>query len=218
LLETAELMDYHKKGLWKPYSHDELVFILKKVLLMTPRYCRLTRVIRDIPSTEIAAGDMKTNFRQIVEREMEKEGLESKDIRAREIRGEQIDSEKLTLKITRYDTSVSKEIFMEFVTKEDKIAGFMRLSLPSKENFIEELRESAIIREIHIYGQSIDIGQKKEGKAQHMGLGKRLIDEAVKITRRQKYKKLSVISSVGTREYYKNRGFSKDVLYQHKRI
>ena len=124
----------------------------------------------------------------------------------------------LFLKITKYKTKVSIEIFLEYITNEDKIAGFLRLSLPKKENFIEELKNSTIIREVHVYGQSLEIGSQKSGKPQHLGLGTSLIKKAEEISKSKGFNKISVISSIGTREYYKARGYTLSTLYQHKHI
>jgi elongator complex protein 3 len=222
LLETAELMSYHEKDLWKPYTEKQLLHVLMEVFKLTPKYCRLTRVIRDIPSQEIVAGNKKTNFRQLVEAELARQGIRSKDIRAREVRGDVVRPEELSLHIVEYDTSVSRELFLEYVTKEDKVAGFLRLSFPtgdsvprdgSVENGAGNAR--AMVREVHVYGQSLNIGKTEEGKAQHAGLGKSLIQKAVELSRESGFTRLNVISSVGTREYYRKNGFSDGDLYQH---
>jgi len=214
LLYTAELMNYYKKGLWKPYNEKELLKVLQFVLKTTPRYCRITRMIRDIPSTDIVIGNKKTNFRQIVESSIKHKVQE---IRSREIKNSNVKIEKLKIKVTSYKTSNSTEKFIEYITENDKIAGFLRLSLPKEKtkHFIRELTRSAIIREIHVYGQSLEIGDEKKGKAQHIGLGKNLIYIAIEISKKNKYEKLSVISSVGTREYYRKRGFIDGKLYQY---
>src|SRR5690606_5870589 len=93
LISSAELMQYHQKGLWQPYSYEQLLEVLSACILETPEYCRLTRVIRDIPSTDIVEGNKKTNFRQIAEHHLEEAGLKSKDIRAREIRNQEFTEE-----------------------------------------------------------------------------------------------------------------------------
>lgn len=210
LVETAELMDYYHKGLWHPYTDEELSKVLVEVFRNTPRYCRLTRVIRDIPSHEIVVGNKKTNFRQIVEEEVKKQGIHPVEIRAREIRGKKVNLENLHLSQYEYETTTSKEIFIEYVTNEAELAGFLRLSL------LKDSKHS-MIREIHVYGQSIQIGGKEEGKAQHIGLGKNLIELAKNISKENNYEEMYVISSIGTREYYRKRGFDtfdKDMLYQ----
>ena len=89
----------------------------------------------------------------------------------------------------------------------------MRLSLPDnvppgRDKEFPDLIDAAIIREVHVYGQSLAVGVEKTGSAQHIGLGTRLILDAVEKTRSAGYKHLAVISAIGTREYYRKRGFT----------
>lgn len=215
LIGSAELMQYYKEGLWKPYTYEELLDVLTFVFRNTTEYCRLTRVIRDIPSTDIVVGNKLTNFRQIAEQELEKAGQKSLDIRAREIRDREVTEDDIEMKIVSYTTSSSEEKFLQFVTKDNNsIVAFLRLSLPNENNFITELNESSMIREVHVYGNLVTVGEKSEGKSQHLGLGTRLIQEAKKISTIAGYKKMAVISAVGTREYYRSRGFTNGQLYQ----
>lgn len=216
LIETAELIDYYREGKWKPYSESELVELLSSCIANTPEYCRLTRIIREFSSDVIVDGNKKTNLRQVVEKKLKDENIELKDIRSREIKTQNINWEDLSLKITEYQTNTSTEIFLQYVTKQNKIAGFLRLSLPkSMKNLItNELDESAIIREIHVYGRVNNIGEQKDGHAQHLGLGTKLIEKAKEITKLHNLPKLTVISSVGTREYYRKKGFCDGGLYQ----
>ncbi len=221
LIESAELMKYYESGEWQPYSDQELSHVLTECMMATPQYCRLTRVIRDIPSTDIVVGNKKSNYREIVQKQLEKNGLHSQNIRDREIKQEQVSLSDLKLDELPYSTSVSDEVFLQFVTHEQKIAGFLRLSLPKIASFIEELQHSAIIREVHVYGQVSAIGESpeetkgKHEKAQHLGLGSRLIARAIEIAREKKFSKLHVISAIGTREYYRKRGFNDGELYQY---
>lgn len=223
LIGSAELMQYYKKGLWKPYSYEELLSVLEYCLLQTPQYCRLTRIIRDIPSTDIVVGNKHTNFRQIAEQSLAKAGLESVDIRAREIRGQQFNPEDLELESVVYGTSASSEVFLQFVlpaekstTKKQAIVAFLRLSLPNKPTFIPELEGAALIREVHVYGSLHNIGEAQSHKPQHLGLGKKLIAAAQKIAQKKQYKKIAVISAIGTRRYYEKQGFVQGPLYQSK--
>jgi elongator complex protein 3 len=222
LIGSAELMQYYKKGLWKPYEYEELLEVLSFCLLNTPEYCRLTRVIRDIPSTDIVEGNKFTNFRQIAQQKLEKAGKHSVDIRAREIRGQKFDPEKLEIKPIIYKTPIGSEVFLQYVTPENKIVAFLRLSLPKTKSFIEELHDSALIREVHVYGKLLDVGEtsgkNSSKKAQHLGLGRQLIELAKKISSDKGYKKLAVISAVGTREYYRKLGFVDGDLYQFVNI
>jgi len=226
LIESAELMEYFRKGLWKPYSHDELMDIVTYSLLKTPIYCRLTRVFRDIPSPDIVAGNKKTNFRQLANDQIKKMGKEVQDIRAREIRNAKFNAEEITMEKFCYETTVSQEVFIQFVVpavikdtkrkinKVDKLLGFLRLSLPKEKSFIKELNESAIIREVHIYGLALQLGSQNKERAQHLGLGTRLIETARKISKEKGFEKLAVISSIGTKEYYRKLGFKDGKYYQ----
>jgi elongator complex protein 3 len=155
-----------------------------------------------------------TNFRQIVEQKLAAQGHTSVDIRAREIRQQQVTLDDLHLDEIWYETSCSREVFLQYITEDRVIAGFLRLSLPTTAPITPELENAAIIREIHVYGQSLEIGEATPGMAQHLGLGTRLTEHAVTIAREQGYDQLAVISAIGTREYYRKRGFKDTHLYQ----
>jgi elongator complex protein 3 len=220
LIETAELMEYYEKGLWKPYTREELLDVMSFAIANTPRYVRLTRVIRDIPSTDIVTGNKETNFREVVENYLKANEIKIQDIRAREIKSKAYDSAKLMLRETVYMAKNSygstRELFLEFITPDDKICGFLRLSLPeNRNNFIPELVDSAIIREVHVYGTAQIFGDKSKSSAQHIGLGTRLINRAKEIAKEAGFHTLSVISAIGTRGYYEKLDFKLGELYQH---
>jgi elongator complex protein 3 len=211
-------MQVYEAGLWQPYTNEELLSVLMACFQHTPEYCRLTRVIRDIPGTDIVAGDMMTNFRQVVEQELKRRGLRSPNIRAREVQGRTISPEALHLDELRYDTGIGDEVFLQYITDDRRIAGFLRLSLPTVPPIMDELTGAAMIREVHVYGQALGLGEESPGKAQHSGLGKQLIERAAEIAVERGYGRLAVISSVGTREYYRKRGFVDGQLYQFRRL
>ncbi len=216
LIESAELMQPYRAGKWRPYSHEELLELLVACFERSPEYCRLTRVIRDIPGTDIVDGNKVTNFRQLVERELTRRGKRSRDIRAREIGRRPVQAGDLHLDCQRYSSSIGEEIFLQFITAERDIAGFLRLSLPdaAEKPLLDELRDCAMVREVHVYGLALGIGAADAGRAQHAGLGRRLIDAAAELAAAHGYKRLAVISAVGTREYYRRRGFTDGELYQ----
>ena len=218
LIESAELMTYWRDGRWRPYDHDELLEVLLECLQQTPEYCRLTRVIRDIPGTDIIAGNRKTNFRELVEAELAQRGLPARDIRAREVRHRQVEPGELELRETRYATSVGEERFLQYVTSDDRLAAFLRLSLPAAQVEIPEISTSAMIREVHVYGRVVGIGERRAGRSQHLGLGTRLIDRAADLAATAGFTDLAVISAVGTRDYYRRLGFTDGDLYQHRRL
>jgi elongator complex protein 3 len=226
LISTAALMRYYKQGLWHPYSEEELLDLSVKMLTQVPEYCRVTRMIRDIPSQDIVVGNKKSNFRQIAMDQIQKSKLAIVEIRSREIRNEKFHSDEVKLRIKSYETSVSQEKFFQFVVpvekdgqKTERILAFLRLSLAKPlENpvaeLLPELKNAALIREIHVYGRALGIGQENDRQAQHFGFGKRLIAEAQRLAAKAGFKKLAVISAIGTREYYRQRGFEDAGLYQ----
>jgi elongator complex protein 3 len=218
LIESATLMSHYEAGRFRPYEEEELLELLVNAMTRTPPYCRLSRVIRDIPGEDILAGSKVTNFRAVAEEEMGRRGIRSRDIRAREIRSLGVSIDDVRLEILRYRTSSGWESFLSYVTEDDRLAGFLRLALPETPSFIDELGDAAVVREVHVYGSSMGIGAREPGKAQHTGLGARLLNEAALEARSNGFTRLSVISSVGTREYYRRQGFEDGDLYQHRSI
>lgn len=219
IIKDTLLEKYYREGNYKPYTREQLLELFVKILPTTPRYTRLTRIVRDIPSDEIIDGNKSTNFRQIAEKEILKKGKKIEDIRSREIKDEDIKWEDLELETIKYQTTVSTEYFISYKTKKtDKICSFLRLSLPKKESYIEEIKGSAMIREVHVYGSLVNIGKDSSGESQHLGLGKKMIEIAEDISRKNRYKSISVISAIGTKEYYKKRGFKDIELYMKKDI
>lgn len=219
LIESAELMQPYLRGEWRPYDDDELTDVLVTCMTSTPAYCRLTRVIRDIPSHDIVVGNKESNFRERAERAAAMAGRTLKDIRAREIRREAVDPETLRLDVIAYTTPVADERFLQVVTPEDRIVGYLRLSLPTEPaTRIPELEGAAIIREVHVYGTLTEIGAQRADRAQHLGVGRRLVARAGDLARERGFGQVAVISGVGTREYYRKLGFEDGDLYQHLRL
>lgn len=218
IIRNTILEKYFLDGKYSPYTHEQLLDLFVHILPTTPRYSRLTRIVRDIPSDEILAGNKSSNFRQIAEKEISKQGKRIQDIRSREIKNESITWDDIELETIKYDTSVSKEYFISYKTKDtDRICSFLRLSIPKKETYIDELKESSIIREVHVYGNVVNIGKEGLGDSQHLGLGKKMIEIAQDLSKKEGYKKISVISAIGTRQYYKDRGFIQNPLYMLKK-
>ena len=70
-----------------------------------------------------------------------------------------------------------------------------------------------MVRELRVYGPALELGDRRTGQPQHSGLGTRLLDEALRLSRRAGYRRLAVIAAVGTQPYYRARGFERDGLY-----
>ena len=230
LVSGTQLVQKYREGAWQPYDKDELVDVLVQDVLNTPPYVRISRMIRDISATDILVGNKHTNLRQMVEQELAAEDVARRvqEIRFREINQQQVHAAELTLQDFTYTTAVSDEHFLQWVTTNNKIAGFCRLSLPHWDKLTsgacdvsaDELLVQpgqAMIRELHVYGQALSLGS--EGmSAQHQGLGQKLLAKASSIAAEAGYTSLNVISSIGTRAYYRAQGFTDAGLYQQKAL
>ena len=165
-------------------------------------------------------GNRNTSLRQDVAVELKRRGTACACIRCREVRRGKVEVDTLRLNDLVYRTKSTEEHFLTFDTPDDKLAGFLRLSLPRDGNLLRlvDLEDAAIIREVHVYGQSIEVGADLPGAAQHAGLGSRLLVEAERITRASGFARLAVISAVGTRQYYAARGYEQGALYMVKPV
>ena len=230
LVSGTQLVQKYREGAWQPYAKDELVDVLVQDVLATPPYVRISRMIRDISATDILVGNKHTNLRQMVEQELAAKDVASRvqEIRFREINQQQVSAAELTLQDFVYTTAVSDEHFLQWVTADNKIAGFCRLSLPHWDKLTAGACDvtanellvqpgQAMIRELHVYGQALSLGS--EGmSAQHQGLGQKLLAKASSIAAEAGYTSLNVISSIGTRAYYRAQGFTDAGLYQQKAL
>jgi elongator complex protein 3 len=216
LLANAELYDYWLRGEFRPYTTAELVDLIAGIKPTIPRYCRVNRVIRDIPSNNVVEGNRRTSLRQDIHAELKRRGARCQCVRCREVRGRGVQADGLSLHETEYSADHAREFFISFDTPEDRLAAFLRLSLPTPaapSTGMQEIQGAAMIREVHVYGQSLAVGSGKVGAAQHTGLGSRLLRRAEEIAVAAGFRRMAVISAVGTRQYYLERGFSRGDLY-----
>jgi len=221
LLANAELYEYWKRGEFHPYTTQELVDLIADIKPSIPRYCRVNRVIRDIPGNNVIEGNTRTSLRQDIQSEMKKRGTVCQCVRCREVRGKVVEAETLRLDDLTYQAGSAEEYFISFVTPEDGLAGFIRLSLPAKDSALtgmSDLDGAALIREVHVYGQSLAVGAEQTGAAQHLGLGTRLLEEAENVARKNGFLRMAVISAIGTRHYYLDRGFERGEYYLVKNL
>ncbi|MFA4814564.1 MAG: tRNA uridine(34) 5-carboxymethylaminomethyl modification radical SAM/GNAT enzyme Elp3 [Candidatus Gracilibacteria bacterium] len=219
----SELESWWKNGKYKSYSDKIILNLLEEMQLRVPEYVRIERLYRDIPGESILAGSRVTNMRQILEDRAKKDP--KKDchcIRCREIKGEAYNKDSVKLKTIEYEAGGGKEFFLSFVNIEDKLCALLRLRFPSRESqkshFLPELRNAAIIRELHVYGAQVELGDTKKGASQHAGLGKRLLKEAESLAKLAGFPRLAVISGIGVRPYYKKQGYKLEGTYMTKKI
>ncbi len=230
VIKSADLYNWHKTGKYKPYPVEKLFEVLIQMKLATPRYCRISRLIRDIPANEISGGNIITNLREELKKEMNKRGLKCQCLRCREV-GHQntpalqhLSTLAPKLFVDKYETTGGTEYFLSFEdSKRQVVFAFLRLRLPDQKYLINlvdlgNLKNLAFIRELHTYGQLVSVGKNEKTASQHKGLGKKLMAEAEKITKKNHYTKLAVISGVGVRGYYRKLGYKKQKTYMIKKI
>jgi elongator complex protein 3 len=230
LLREAPLFRYWQDGKYQPYTTQQLIDLIADIKPSIPIYTRVNRVIRDIPANYIQAGSLRSSLRQDVKKELEQRGQHCRCIRCREIRGKTVDVDQLILDDFIYHPADAEEHFINYATADDRLAGYLRLSLPDRApgsraemraglaRELPELQDAGLIREVHIYGQSLEVGSEKAGAAQHSGLGTHLLEEAEHIAAAKGYRKLAVIAAIGTSLYYQKRGFKQEHLYMTKTI
>ncbi|MFA4872054.1 MAG: tRNA uridine(34) 5-carboxymethylaminomethyl modification radical SAM/GNAT enzyme Elp3 [Patescibacteria group bacterium] len=221
--KNSGLYELWRAKKYKPYSGKQLIDLLIKIKKITPPFVRIARLIRDIPEGSIMAGNKITNLRQLIQERAQKEGWYCKCLRCREA-GHQpiqlkIKNYELKIKTIKYKANNGTEYFLSYESRDGKILyAFLRLRLNNRpeNNFMEELRGAAIIRELHTYGQLALIGEK--GEIQHLGLGKKLLKTAEKICRENRLKKIAVISGIGVRKYYEKFGYRLEGSYMIKNL
>ncbi|MBD3299723.1 MAG: tRNA uridine(34) 5-carboxymethylaminomethyl modification radical SAM/GNAT enzyme Elp3 [Candidatus Moranbacteria bacterium] len=216
--ENSELYNLYLKKKYKPCTNKSLKKLLVKIKKIVPRYVRITRLIRDIPTNSIIAGPNIPNLRDLLKRE----NTPCSCIRCREIARNkpQNKKEKIILQRTDYIASKGREIFLEFVgQKTNYLHAFLRLRINDEKNPLKELRNCSIIREVHSYGLATPIGKRIKRSSQHKGYGKKLIREAEKITRKEfKINRIAVIAAEGTKNYYQKFQFKTRQFYMLKNL
>lgn len=229
IVKSAELYQWFLDGRHKPYGGASTMFkSLLQMKLATPRYCRISRLIRDIPATEIKGGNTVTNLREMLSAGLAEQGKRCVCLHCREVSRQKKylpKNAKPQLFVEEYETIGGREYFLSFEDK-NRIAvyGFLRLRIPNLDNptnllrYLPEIKACALIRELHIYGQLVGIGKKNEIATQHKGLGKKLMQAAEKIAKEKGFKKVVIISGVGVRGYYRKIQYRKVGTYMVKKI
>ncbi len=226
VLKGTEIYKWWLEGRYKPYDNDEAAELIAKIKEFTPHWVRIMRIQRDIPTGLIIDGVKKSNLRQIVHSKMIENGTRCRCIRCREVghqlmRGSLLPKNcDITLNITKYEASHGTEIFISYDDLvRDILIGYLRLRIPSKFAHRPEatIKNSSLIREIHVYGPLVPVGKYVKEYWQHKGYGKRLISEAERISIEEfDREKILVTSALGVKEYFKKIGYIRDGPYMSK--
>lgn len=215
VIAGTEMYNEWKRGEFTPYDDELLKDVLKDVKKMTPPFVRIDRLVRDISKKWVSAGTKATNMRQYIQTEMKAEGWTCKCIRCREVKARNFVTSG-ELKDLMIETLGGNEHLLTF-ENDNKLFSLLRLRLPTSPTpLFEELAGCAIIRELHTYGKTVQHEQKDSTHTQHKGLGKQLMLEAEQIANEAGYKKIAVISSIGTRDYYRKIGYERVGRYMVK--
>ncbi len=224
VIENTPLAQMAVDGKYKPLTNEETFHIILEAKKMTPPYVRIKRALRDLPINLVIGGATWGDMRKRIQEQMEQLNAVCKCIRCREV-GHHIykgnpppDPETIDIRVRSYEASEGMEHFISFEDPNDILIGFLRLRFPSKDIFIPELTGSAIVRELHVYGSSLQIGGRDYESFQHRGYGKRLLAFAEKMTEDAGYDYLSIISGVGVRKYYEKFGYKLNRFYMTKKI
>jgi elongator complex protein 3 len=212
VMPGSELEKWYWQKKYVPYTKEQIEEILIKMLKQVPRYTRVMRIMREIPPEYIIAGTTRIDLRKEIEKELRKKKTELKEIRYREIGFAMRESKinpYLLFKENKYRAAGGDEYFLEILNPDDVLFGLLRLRIS---------KGTAMIRELHVYGQALKLGQKNPLVAQHRGFGKWLIDEAERISRENKCNKISIISGIGVRDYYKKLGYVLEDTYMVKKL
>lgn len=216
VIPKTELFRQWEQGEYQGYDDKTLKEVLKKIKMITPRWVRIDRLVRDISKDWVAQGTMRTNMRQIIQKELKDEGKSCVCIRCREVKAEKFDG-KPKFRKNIIDTLGGKEFFLEYI-EGSKLYSLLRLRLPNRKQkmLFKEIDGAAIVREVHTYGTVVPLKKKSKKNAQHKGLGKSLLEKAQEIAKKNGYKKIAVISAIGTRNYYRKLGYKLEGLYMTK--
>jgi len=214
----SELENWYHDNRYQPYEDEQMIDLLANIKSLLPKYVRVPRLMRDIPSKFIIAGCSDLALRETVKRRMSELNLRCQCTRCREY-GHRLRDGWLVgePRLTRldYDASQGKEIFLSYEDENETLFGLLRLRVSPKLHNDNE----ALVRELHIFGAEVPLGEKKEQAAQHQGLGKELLLEAERITAEEFHvKKLAILSGVGVRNYYRLLGYHLEGNYMAKQL
>jgi ELP3 family radical SAM enzyme/protein acetyltransferase len=209
IVPYTEIEKWYKSGEYVPYDMELLKELLFEMKVKVFPWIRLNRVVRDIPDDYSILTSYRSNLRQDIITELDKQGKFCYDIRSREVKTQTFNLDEMFMVTRIYNASEGREYFISFESQDNKILyGFIRLRLTKNQpiHIFPELEGCALIRELHVYGKLQPVGNKTN-HVQHSGLGKRLVKKAEDISKQQIYNKISVIAGEGTRGYYEKLGF-----------
>ena len=212
----AELEELWKAGEYQTYDEDDLVGLLAYAKSKLPEYVRLQRIQRDIPAKLIVSGSIHGHIRQMAQERLEKDGGRCHCIRCREIGRRPSNAVEKDETLT-YSCCGGTEHFLS-TTAGDALIGFVRLRFPGRV-FRSELENAALVRELHVYGMLVPLGEKGAGEErQHRSYGKHLLARAEEMAKEAGYEKVAIMAGIGVRPYYHRQGYVRRGPYMVKEL
>ena len=211
VIPGTALYDDWKAGRYAPYDTATAAALIARLKRRLPPWVRIQRIQRDIPARLIAAGVRASNVRQKALEILRAEGAHCRCLRCREAgRKATPPFDAFELHETEYAAAGGHETFFVFEeTTTDTVVGFLRLRFPSDAT-VGGL-DAPVVRELKVVGSEVPVGQEgsRASDYQHRGFGGRLMDAAEERVRARGYDRVYVTSAVGTREYYRRRGYER---------
>ena len=214
------LESWYLSGKYKPYSNEELFDVLIEMKKKVYNRIRLIRIVRDINDHYIMGGCSVSHMRQLLHKKLEKEHEFCKCIRCRSVKDSIIDP-NYKMKIDKFSASNGTEYFISYVSRDEKVLyGFCRLRMNNDKysEVLDEIKDHALIRELHVYSSMTPVEDKSSNNIQHRGFGKNLLKKAEDLAIQHGYKNIAVISGVGVRNYYRKFGYELDQTYMKKKV
>ncbi|MEM3011358.1 MAG: tRNA uridine(34) 5-carboxymethylaminomethyl modification radical SAM/GNAT enzyme Elp3 [Candidatus Bathyarchaeia archaeon] len=228
VLKGTKAYEWWLKGEYKPYSTEEAAELIVEVKKFVPKWIRIMRVQRDIPANLIVAGVKHSNLRQLVLQKLKEKGVRCRCIRCREVGhrwlvdGVKPNPENVSITVSREKASEGEDVFVAAEDLEnDVLVGYLRLRVPSEKAHRSEVKDEnvSIVRELHVYGRLVPVGQHEDEAWQHKGYGKMLLSEAERISKEEyDMRKIQVLSALGTKQYYMRLGYAYDGPYMAKKL
>jgi len=228
VIKGTKVYEWWKRGEFKPYTSEEAICLLQEVKKIVPPWIRIMRIQRDIPASLIVAGVKKSNLRQLIQWRLEENGEKCRCIRCREVghhwlkKRERPSPKDIEVKISKENASEGIEIFISAEDQaNDILIGYLRLRIPSEKAHRPEIDHNvtSIVRELHIYGPMVPLGEKTSMAWQHEGYGSTLLSRSEQISREEyDRKKITITSALGTKEYYLQQGYRRDGPYVSKSL
>lgn len=226
--ENTKLHELWKSGEFEPLEGDEAVDLIADMKEKVPRWVRIQRIQRDIPSDLIEAGVWRGNLRDIVQDRLREREEECECIRCREVGHRMLKDdlnpniEDAEITVEEYEASSGTELFIAFEDLDkDIIYGHLRLRIPSSGAHRTEVGDgTSLIRMLYVFGELVSVGREPNEKGwQHMGIGRKILKKSEKVASEEYDSgKMAILSGIGSRPYYRKFGYELEGPYMTKKI